>query len=99
MGARIFRKRLEIIGSTDVREPLRSLTMPSLYLQASADRLVPACASDEFCSLLPGIRRASVVGPHFLLQAAPRECLREIQAFLAGLASPVSERVPQTSSR
>jgi len=99
MGARLFRKRLEIIGSSDIRASLPALTMPSLYLQATADRLVPACASDEFCSLVPGIRRTTVAGPHFLLQAAPRECLREIQSFLAGLESPVSARVPQTSSR
>jgi pimeloyl-[acyl-carrier protein] methyl ester esterase len=99
MGAVTFRQRLKIIGGTDLRGLLPALAMPSLYLQASADRLVPACASDEFCSLLPGIRRTRVAGPHFLLQAAPRACLREIEAFLAGLDSPVSGPVPQTSSR
>jgi pimeloyl-[acyl-carrier protein] methyl ester esterase len=93
-----LRRRLGLIRRSDIRSHLATLAMPTLYLQASGDRLVPAHLSDEFCAAVPGIRRAVVRGPHLLLQSAPEECLRIIATFL-GEADSLSAAAARTSSR
>ncbi len=57
----------------DVSEELSQVTIPSMYLRASHDRVVPQAASELISSILPDIQVKTLAGPHFLLQAAPVE--------------------------
>lgn len=77
--------RLEIINRVDVRDFLPGLSVPCLYLQAASDRTVPESALFDFMEAVPDLRVKRIPGPHFILQARPRESLDAIQHF-AGLA-------------
>lgn len=67
----VLRERLRAALRVDWREALSGVRCPLLYLQASADCIVPARSA----------RR--IAAPHFLLQVAPEAALAAIAAFLA----------------
>lgn len=56
--------------------------MPVLYLQASADRLIPRGVGEDLQKLNPAIRLERVEGPHFLLQTQPKAAAAAIKVFL-----------------
>ena len=69
--------------SADEAGAFAGLTIPTLWIRASADRLLrPGCA-DDASSSRPGIRLLAIDGPHMLLQVRPGECLSAIERFLA----------------
>jgi len=59
--------------------------VPCLYLQAKEDRLVPATAAAWFRERFERFEIERIDGPHFLLQAKPRECAQRISEFSAGI--------------
>ena len=65
--------------------------MPSLYLRASEDRVVPVAASQHISNHLPGLKIMSIDAPHFLLQAAPTQAALAVRAFATMLLSTRSE--------
>lgn len=81
----VLAHRLEMINRVDVREFLPGLSVPCLYIQAASDRAVPESALFDFMEAVPDLRVKRIPGPHFILQARPRESLDAIQRF-AGLA-------------
>ena len=82
----VFRARLAAAARVDTRDALHQVSVPILYLQASADRVVPSRAAAEIeREARVGVTRTRVDGPHFLLQAAPGNCARVIAAFAAPL--------------
>jgi pimeloyl-[acyl-carrier protein] methyl ester esterase len=89
--------RLEMIRRVDVREFLPGLSIPCLYLRAASDRTVPESALFDFMEVVPDLRVRRIPGPHFILQARPRESLETIQHFAglvwrsAGLGPPGPE--------
>jgi pimeloyl-ACP methyl ester carboxylesterase len=52
--------------------------VPCYYLRATGDRLVPASAADWFRNRFKRCEIQDIEGPHFLLQAKPREAARAI---------------------
>jgi pimeloyl-ACP methyl ester carboxylesterase len=80
--ARVMVHRLEVIRHTDVRRWLPGVRVPSLYIQAAGDRSVPASALFDFAEGLADLRVVRLRGPHFILQARPREALDAIQRFM-----------------
>jgi pimeloyl-ACP methyl ester carboxylesterase len=73
-------RRLSEVLTVDVREQLKSLSLPLLYLLATQDRLVPERMSRDF-DLGPGTIFA-VDAPHFLLQSRAEEAAKAVSAFL-----------------
>lgn len=84
--AKVLNHRLRVIDKTDVREWLSKLTLPCLYIQASADRAVPASALFDFTEAVADLRVTRIPGPHFILQAQPQQSLAAIQNFMALIA-------------
>jgi len=78
--------RLKAVAHVNVSDTLRGLTLPTLYLRASEDRLVPRGAGEHFAALARSGRVVDIEGPHFLLQAKPVEAAAAIREFLTGLA-------------
>jgi pimeloyl-ACP methyl ester carboxylesterase len=78
----VLRARLRSVLAVDVSAHLRGATIPTLYLRASRDRVVPAGAARLVSRLKPDTCIAEVEAPHFLLQAAPSEAARLVRAFL-----------------
>jgi pimeloyl-ACP methyl ester carboxylesterase len=66
---KILAQRLDLIAK---RQVFPAVAVPSAYLRATEDRLVPARCADAFRNVV------EVKGPHFLLQTRPRECAQLI---------------------
>jgi len=75
----VLRHRMRELATVDVTSSLARLGCPLLYLQASHDRLVPAGAWNAIRDAEPNAVRVEIEGPHFLLQAKPRECAAAIE--------------------
>lgn len=80
--ARVIQARLREVLDIDVTERFTRIAMPVLYLQASADRLIPRGVGEDLQKLNPAIRLERVEGPHFLLQTQPKAAAAAIKAFL-----------------
>jgi pimeloyl-ACP methyl ester carboxylesterase len=78
--------RLEAIANVDVRALLDRIRVPTLYLRATEDRLVPRSAAASFKRFAPSARVVEIEGPHFLLQANPLETARVISGFVREVA-------------
>jgi pimeloyl-ACP methyl ester carboxylesterase len=77
-----LRARLRSVLSVNVAGHLCAAKIPTLYLRASHDRVVPTAASRLISRLRPNTRITEVEAPHFLLQAAPVEAARLVSAFV-----------------
>jgi pimeloyl-[acyl-carrier protein] methyl ester esterase len=75
--------RLRAMADVDVRDELRSLAVPTLYLQATEDRIVDARFGAEYaaCARQPAVE--SIEGPHLLLQSNPSATAAAILSFIA----------------
>jgi len=82
VSAETLRARIRAALHVDVTSHLSKLAVPVLYLQATHDRVVPAAAGKAVLAATARASLKQVCGPHFLLQAAPDACAREIHAFL-----------------
>lgn len=67
----LVRARLAAVIAVDVRPVLPSLRLPVWVLQAEADALVPAAATQELCDGIGQAQSVRLAGPHALLQACP----------------------------
>lgn len=74
--------RLRAIARVDVSGKLHSVNLPTLYIRATEDRLVPRSAGDLFLRLARFGRLVDLEGPHFLLQASPDAAANEIRKFI-----------------
>lgn len=82
-----MRARMRAVLSVDVSADWVRVEVPTLYLRATQDRVVPASVAREVMQLKPDTRIVELSGPHFLLQVAPAEAVQAIQAFVDGLAA------------
>lgn len=86
VASRTLTARLRAMADVDVREAAASIGVPTVYLQASADRLVGARFSDEYAAHVRNPRLVRIEGPHLLLQASPEHCANAIVEFIAACA-------------
>jgi pimeloyl-ACP methyl ester carboxylesterase len=77
-----LRARLRSVLSVDVSAQLCASTVPTLYVQAACDQVVPAAASQLVSHLKPSTRVVQIDAPHFLLQAASIEAARVVDEFM-----------------
>lgn len=80
--------RLRAMADIDVREAMRRLEIPSLYLRGTADRVVARHFGDEILATAGQGRLIDFDAPHFLLQTRPREAADEILKFLQEIRLP-----------
>ncbi|MGC4120013.1 MAG: alpha/beta hydrolase [Myxococcales bacterium] len=74
--------RLRAIAQVDVDAELARCKVPVLYLRAKRDRAVGRQESERMRRVCPSMEIEDVDAPHLLLQRAPEECARRIDAFL-----------------
>ena len=77
-----LRARVHAVMAIDVSSQLASTSVPTLYMRASQDRVVPPAASELVSRLSPRARVVELEAPHFLLQAVPKEAARVIGSFI-----------------
>jgi len=89
--ADIIRARLNTIQSLTF--DFKSSELPAGYIQATFDRLVPSDKAIEVSRLFKNIIIKPIVGPHFILQAHPNECVLAITE----LAHVINNQKPKDS--
>ncbi|MEJ8858467.1 alpha/beta hydrolase [Variovorax robiniae] len=81
----VLRDRLQAVLSVDSSALLARVRVPSIYLQASTDRLIPRGAFAHIHALLPSVALMKIEAPHCLLQASPDAATSAISNFMRGL--------------
>ena len=77
--------RIRAVLSVDVTAKLHALSVPSLYMRATKDRVVPAEASRYISENLPSLKIVSIEAPHFLLQIATQQAAIAVKNFASAL--------------
>jgi pimeloyl-ACP methyl ester carboxylesterase len=80
--ANVLRARLRAVLSVDVREHAANVKVPFLYLQASADWVVPRSASIEISQAVQRLQVIELDGPHMLLQTSPAAAAQAVESFV-----------------
>lgn len=83
--AAVLRSRALAALTIDVMPKVSRLALPTLYLEADSDRIVPRAAGDALLQRNSRIIRITLPAPHFLLQCKPKAAADEILQFLTGL--------------
>jgi len=94
--AAVIRRRIAALLSVDETAALAKISVPTLVLCATRDRVVSKAASMRIMRGIRHAQRVDVDGPHLLLKTRPQVCapavlnfIREVQTArpaLAGLA-------------
>jgi pimeloyl-[acyl-carrier protein] methyl ester esterase len=71
--AEVSNARLIAILNVDVRAQLKAVNIPTLYLQATQDRLVGTHSLDEIKRIKPDVQVERFNAPHCLLQVSAQE--------------------------
>ncbi len=74
--------RLRAVFDVDVRDELRRIEAPVLYLRGTRDRLVPGWCVRQAELARPGLGVERFDGPHLLLQARPERCWEALGSML-----------------
>jgi pimeloyl-ACP methyl ester carboxylesterase len=81
--ANVLAARIRAVAAVDERAAYAALTVPTLYLAADEDRLVPPSSGLELVALRPSTKRVVIAAPHLLLQRAPAVAGRAIGSLVA----------------
>jgi pimeloyl-[acyl-carrier protein] methyl ester esterase len=84
----VLAERLDAVVGVDVTAMFTELKMPTLYLQAAQDRLVPRSAAELVRRLRPSTRVMRFHGPHALLQALAQETAAAVVEFVREVGAP-----------
>ncbi|WP_269759835.1 alpha/beta fold hydrolase [Variovorax sp. E3] len=84
----VMTHRMKEVQRVNVVDKLPRVRVPTLYLQAMHDRVVPARAAQVIQRALDGLRIVQLEGPHGLLQTAPAATARAIDNFCRELGHP-----------
>jgi pimeloyl-ACP methyl ester carboxylesterase len=77
--------RLHAMAEVDVRDALRAVTVPSVYLQAAEDRVVEARFAGEYTQFARNPNLLRLEGPHLLLQSNAAGAAAAIELFISNL--------------
>ena len=82
----VVQSRVNSVLNVDVSPEAREIRVPTLYLRAKSDRLVPARCGAEVARIVPSCRILDFDAPHFLLQVAAVSAANAIKAFVTSVA-------------
>ncbi len=78
----VLNARMKAILTVDVTGLLDRITVPTLYLRALSDRVVPDSAAEVIKECVPSLSIVNIESPHFLLQVAPEEAASSLTQFI-----------------
>jgi len=67
----VLKNRLKVMSQQQL--PATTFDIPVIYIQAKNDRLISDEKSREFSLVFTNIKYINIEGPHFILQAKPKE--------------------------
>jgi pimeloyl-[acyl-carrier protein] methyl ester esterase len=77
----VMKYRLNAVIDINVTTQIAAVKVPTLYLRAKHDRLVPPAAAQLICQLNPSIKLVEINAPHCLLQTVPLEVAKIIVSW------------------
>ena len=78
----VISSRIRSLMSANERTAFEAISLPMLYIQPSADRLVSKSNASKMRALNNAVQIKQVDGPHFILQTNPNDCAGSINLFL-----------------
>jgi pimeloyl-[acyl-carrier protein] methyl ester esterase len=81
------------IRACDASEEMVQVQVPTLYLQATHDRLVKERCFEEIQRLKQATILAAIPAPHFVLQREPHKAVDLILHFVQGLSREQANQV------
>ena len=77
----VLKSRLEVMSKQKL--PQITFDIPAIYIQALSDRLISSQKGQEFTKVFTNIKYLEIEGPHFILQAQPKESARLITSAIS----------------
>ena len=86
--AAVIRRRIAALLSADETAALAKITVPTLVLCATRDRVVSKAATTRLIRGIRQAQRVDVDGPHLLLKTRPQACAAAVLSFIRAIGSP-----------
>ena len=80
--AAVIRRRIGALLSVDETKALAEISVPTLVLCATRDRVVSNAAAMRIMRGIRHAQRVDVDGPHLLLKSRPKDCAAVVLKFL-----------------
>jgi pimeloyl-ACP methyl ester carboxylesterase len=80
--AAVIRHRIAALLSVDETAALAKISVPTLVLCATRDRVLSNTAAMRIMRGIPHAQRVDVDGPHLLLNTHPKECAAAVLSFI-----------------
>ena len=80
--AAVIRRRIAALLSVDETAALAKISVPTLVLCATGDRVISKAASMRLMHGIRHAQRVDVDGPHLLLKTRPKECAAAVLNFI-----------------
>jgi pimeloyl-ACP methyl ester carboxylesterase len=78
----VLAHRVKSVAGIDATRLLADIRIPSYYLQATGDRLIPEKCVEPFVRHIESLKVIKVEGPHMLLQANETECAEILKRLI-----------------
>jgi len=88
----VLRFRASVALQADVKSLLQDVSVPTLCLRASGDRLLSRSCSDQIASAISDCTVQDIEGPHLLLQTRATTCAHAISDFIHKLQRDTRRR-------
>ncbi len=76
----VLSNRLEVMKRLQL--PETTFDIPTIYIRALSDRLISPKKSQEIANIFNRVKFIEIEGPHFILQAKPKETAELIQSLI-----------------
>jgi pimeloyl-ACP methyl ester carboxylesterase len=80
--AAVIRRRIAALLSVDETAALAKISVPTLVLCATGDRVISKAASMRLMHGIRHAQRLDIDGPHLLLKTRPKECAAAVLNFI-----------------
>jgi pimeloyl-[acyl-carrier protein] methyl ester esterase len=92
--AAVIRRRIAALLSVDETAALAKISVPTLVLCATGDRVISKAASMRLMHGIRHAQRLDIDGPHLLLKTRPKECAAAVLNFIREGETARSALVP-----
>ena len=92
VAAGVIRRRIAALLAVDETAALGRVSVPTLVLRATGDRVVSEAATMKIMRGIGHARRVDVDGPHLLLKTRPQECADAVLKFIREESAVPSSR-------
>jgi len=87
LNTKVLKRRIAAVSAVDESARLNDVQVPTLYLRARGDQLVPASAGKLVSGMLQDCTLKAIPGPHALLHVRPDEAAAQTALFIKRMAA------------